>query len=300
MEAQTPPIRMAIHLTARQFIQKNIVDTIKTILNDYDLSPNMLEIEVAESAVANNEDTVTRTLNELKALGIYITLDDFGTGYSSLSYLRRFPVHALKINKSFIQDLTILSSDTLSFISTIISIAHSFQMTVIAEGVETDEQLSLLRKYHCKEIQGYLFSPPVLPNEFEAFLLKSTSEWASAQPEKVAYIHKKQYSSVSDKSSLQRMTVSEPSEDQKQEILHLAMNQTKELYSISTREMEVFSLIVDGLSNKEISDKLFISEHTVKNHITRILQKLNVNDRLQAMAKVYQACIEEGKNLRAQ
>ena len=87
--------------------------------------------------------------------------------------------------------------------------------------------------------------------------------------------------------------------DPSQNILVSALNRTKELYSISSREMDVFKLLVNGLSNKEISDELFISEHTVKNHITRIFQKLAVTDRLQAMAKVYQACIEEGENLRA-
>jgi DNA-binding CsgD family transcriptional regulator len=164
----------------------------------------------------------------------------------------------------------------------------------VAEGVETEEQLTVLRKYRCQEIQGYLFSPPVLPKDFEPFLIKNEQIFSSYAVQAKPYIDGEDGVNTS-------MTIKALNDNsdisKNQEILHAALDRTKEIYSISAREMDVFNLLVNGLSNKEISEQLFISEHTVKNHITRIFQKLTVNDRLQAMAKIYQACIEEGKNI---
>lgn len=286
------PIRIAVNFSAQQFLQKDLKETIINILNETGVSPEYLEIEITESVLMGNESTITKTLNELKQTGVHISIDDFGTGYSSLNYLRRFPVNTLKIDKSFIHDIHAKDSESTCLISTIISLAHSLKMSVVAEGVETEEQLNVLRKLNCEEIQGYLFSPPVPPNEFEAFLAESQSS-SVQESSKVAFINL-----MNNKTDSTSVPEFEPGIDHNKEILMKALNHTKELYSISAREMDVFKLIVNGLSNKEISDQLFISEHTVKNHITRIFQKLTVNDRLQAMAKVYQTVIEEGKNLR--
>jgi DNA-binding CsgD family transcriptional regulator len=294
-EAGLPPIRIAVNFTAQQFLQKNLVDNITKILVDTNLPAELLEIEITESVIMGNEESIIKTLNQIRKLGVWISIDDFGTGYSSLNYLRRFPVNTLKIDKSFIQDIH--SSSSKALVSTIISLAHSIHMSVVAEGVESEEQLELLRKYKCNEFQGYLFCPPVSAEEFETFLLRSLPEpsTAIADGKKIAYLNKKQVVQ-----SFEMLSANESAFDQNQDILNAALNRTKETYSISSREMEVFHLIVNGFNNKEISDKLFISEHTVKNHITRILQKLNVHDRIQAMAMIYQTCIEEGKNLRAQ
>ncbi len=283
------PIRIAVNFSAQQFLQKDLIESINRTLIETNLSPNMLEIEITESVLMGNETTIAKALNELRKIGVYISLDDFGTGYSSLNYLRRFPVNTLKIDKSFVQGISTKSEST-ALISTIISLAHCLKMTVIAEGVETEEQLMMLKKHNCEEIQGYLFSPPVLPEEFEDFLLKSQNNSIPTETKKIAYLDKKHNNNTNPNGEI--------GFDQNKEILESALNHIKELYSISNREMDVFQLIVNGLSNKEISDRLFISEHTVKNHITHILQKLTVNDRLQAIAKVYQTCIEEGKNLR--
>lgn len=296
LEKGLAPIRIAVNFSAQQFLQKDLIDTIKNVLIDTTDSPNLLEIEITESVLMGNETTISNTLNQLRKIGVVISIDDFGTGYSSLSYLRRFPLNTLKIDKSFIRDISATSTDSNKLISTIISLAHSLKMSVIAEGVETEEQLNTLRKLNCEEIQGYLFSPPVSPKEFEDFLIQSQDKLAFNELNKMMFTDKVQNINTIDNHSIPLND--ELRIDHNKEILNSALNHTKELYSISNREMDVFRLIVNGLSNKEISDHLFISEHTVKNHITRIFQKLTVNDRLQAMAKVYQTCIEEGKNLR--
>ncbi|MFE8698547.1 EAL domain-containing protein [Cytobacillus sp. FJAT-53684] len=281
-----PPIRVAVNFSAQQFLQKDLYETINGILIETNFNPELLEIEITESILMGNQTTITKTLNQLRKLGVHISIDDFGTGYSSLNYLRRFPVDTIKIDRSFIKDISTLPKNNM-LISTIISLADSLNMSVVAEGVETIEQLNILRKYNCKVIQGYLFSPPLSPLDFESFLQKSE--------EKLKFYTDNQSASIESKNTLENNETSVI--DYNKEVLSAALNHIQTVYSLSTREMDVFELIVKGLTNKEISDKLYISEHTVKNHITRIFQKLTVNDRLQAMAKVYQTCIEQGKNI---
>jgi diguanylate cyclase (GGDEF)-like protein/PAS domain S-box-containing protein len=289
------PIPISVNFSAQQFLQKDIQSTIHQILTNTGVSPQLLEIEITESVLLGNGETITKTLNQLRKMGISISIDDFGTGYSSLSYLNRFPINTLKIDRSFIQDISSETSNSKSLIPTIISLAHSLNMSVVAEGVETEEQLNFLRTYNCQEAQGYLYSPPVLPEQFVAFLLNSQSK--NSIRKGIINLNNKKAKPISLKSAVEQINESEVEPSKK--ILTEALNRTGKLYSISSREMDVFKLLVNGLSNKEISDELFISEHTVKNHITKIFQKLMVSDRLQAMAKVYQACIEEGENLRA-
>jgi diguanylate cyclase (GGDEF)-like protein/PAS domain S-box-containing protein len=292
-KAGLPPTRIAVNFSPQQFLQKNLINTIEEILTEADLSPNWLEVEITESVLMGNETSITSTLNKLKKIGVSISIDDFGTGYSSLNYLRRFPVDTVKIDKSFIQGISTNSSESKALISTIITLAHVLKMSVIGEGVETQEQLDVLKEYKCEEMQGYLFSPPILPTEFETLLLANTNQ---DNAEDAVFLNNEQVAAALPLSPKGIIPSTEINENK--EILAKALDSIKVLYSISTREMDVFELIVKGLSNKEISDKLFISEHTVKNHITKILQKLNVHDRLQAMAKVYQTCLEEGENLR--
>jgi EAL domain-containing protein (putative c-di-GMP-specific phosphodiesterase class I)/DNA-binding CsgD family transcriptional regulator len=285
-ENDTPLTRISVAFPSQQWIQKKMLDKVRKTISEFSIQPSRIEIEVKESDIMQNESTVMKTLGRLKDLGVCVSIVGFGTGYSSLNLLRHFPVHALKIDKSFIHDISNHSTLASALITAMVSLAHGLDMKVIAEGVETGEQLAILRKFECDEIQGYLFSPPIPPEEFEEFLARSLPE---------SFVQR------NDEPGVLPLRVVPPIElpmSQNQEVLRLALQRTREMHSISAREMEVFELIVDGASNKEISDRLFISEHTVKNHITHILQKLNVNDRLQAMAKVYQTCIEEGKSLR--
>jgi diguanylate cyclase (GGDEF)-like protein/PAS domain S-box-containing protein len=281
-------IRLAVNLSPKQFYQKDLADKIRNILSETGVNAELLEIEITESTLMENRERIINVLQEIRKMGITISIDDFGKGYSSLNYLRKLPVHTLKIDKSFIQDLSNNSPESISLVSSILSIGKSLNLTVIAEGVETEEQLGVLKRHQCKEVQGFFMCSPIPAKEFEQFLLE--------RQEKLSYAIQKESSTLENHS---QHSIGKGNEmiNQKQEILNLALSRTKESYSISSRELEVFKLIIDGLSNKEISEKLFISEHTVKNHITRIFQKLNVSDRMQAMAIIYQACIEESHNL---
>jgi diguanylate cyclase (GGDEF)-like protein/PAS domain S-box-containing protein len=286
-----PPIRIAVNFSPRQFLQKNLIDKIQEVLSKTSISSELLEIEITESTLMENEEAVINVLTQLREMGITISIDDFGTGYSSLSYLKRLPVNTIKIDKSFIQDLSNKIPSSVSFVTSLLSLGQSLNMSMIAEGVETEEQFNLLKGNNCKEIQGFLICPPVPPKEFELFIMSKQDHNKTSSSDKESPIDKARVVHNLKEASIPF--------GQNEEIINLALYRTKETFSISSRELEVFQLIVEGLTNKEISDRLFISEHTVKNHITRILQKLNVSDRLQAMAIIYQTCIEESQNLRA-
>ena len=154
---------MAINLSGRQFFQKNLLETIQTELQKTGVPAANLEFEITESMMMNNVEETIATLNRMKQLGLQLAIDDFGTGYSSLSYLKQFPLHKLKIDKSFVDGLPD-DADDLAIVQAIIGIAHALQLKVIAEGVETVEQYDLLTRFDCNEIQGYYFSKP-LPAE---------------------------------------------------------------------------------------------------------------------------------------
>jgi diguanylate cyclase (GGDEF)-like protein/PAS domain S-box-containing protein len=167
-----PPARMSVNLSARQFQQRDIRVLVTSVLAETGLAPHYLEIELTESAIMHNgEDTVT-TLSELAALGISIAIDDFGTGYSSLSYLKRFPVDRLKIDRSFVADIGSPGGNE-TITSAIIALAHSLELRVIAEGVETAAQLDFLVARDCDEMQGFFFSQPLPASEIPALLLNS-------------------------------------------------------------------------------------------------------------------------------
>jgi diguanylate cyclase (GGDEF)-like protein/PAS domain S-box-containing protein len=167
-----PPARMSVNLSARQFQQRDIRVLVTSVLAETGLAPHYLEIELTESAIMHNgEDTIT-TLSELAALGISIAIDDFGTGYSSLSYLKRFPVDRLKIDRSFVADIGSPGGNE-TITSAIIALAHSLELRVIAEGVETAAQLDFLVARDCDEMQGFFFSQPLPAGEIPALLLNS-------------------------------------------------------------------------------------------------------------------------------
>jgi EAL domain-containing protein (putative c-di-GMP-specific phosphodiesterase class I) len=142
------------------------------VLNETGLDPTSLEFEITESMVMHNPERAVKLLAKLKDMGIHLSIDDFGTGYSSLSYLKRFPLDSLKIDRSFIQDLP-GNSDDAAITQAIIAMAHSLRLKVIAEGVDTEEQLRFLRDHECDEMQGYYFSVPLPENEFSILLQDS-------------------------------------------------------------------------------------------------------------------------------
>ncbi|MEN6585950.1 MAG: EAL domain-containing protein [Sulfuricella sp.] len=164
-----PPLRVAVNMSGRQFRQKNLVEVISSILTKTGLKAEYLELEITESiAMVNADETVTK-LHALKAMGIRISMDDFGTGHSSLSYLKQFPIDTLKIDKSFVQDLTRDSTDN-TIAAAIATMARGLKMKIITEGVETEEQLTCLKGMQQGDVQGYYFSHPLPPDEFAALL----------------------------------------------------------------------------------------------------------------------------------
>jgi EAL domain-containing protein (putative c-di-GMP-specific phosphodiesterase class I) len=155
-----PAVRLAVNVSAVQFRQDGFRDLIKDVLRETGLAPEYLELELTESLLLTNADVVFSVLHELNDMGLKLAIDDFGTGYSSLSYLKQFRVDKLKIDRSFIRDIAIDPDDAAITIA-IISMAKSLNLKVIAEGVESEEQMSFLRLHDCDEIQGYYFSRPL-------------------------------------------------------------------------------------------------------------------------------------------
>jgi diguanylate cyclase (GGDEF)-like protein/PAS domain S-box-containing protein len=162
-------LRIAVNLSPRQFTQKGMAQSIAAILDETGLDARFVELELTESMVMDDVDNAIALLHELKQLGVQVAIDDFGTGHSSLSYLRRFPIDILKIDQSFVRDIA-PAEDGAAIVRAIISLAHSLRLKVIAEGVETNEQLVYLHNHGCDQVQGYLFSRPVAAAEFEALI----------------------------------------------------------------------------------------------------------------------------------
>lgn len=154
------PMKVAVNLSARQFRQKGLVKAIASILEHTGLEARYLELELTESLVMHSAEEVIATLLELRTMGVHLSVDDFGTGYSSLSYLKRFPVHRLKIDQSFVRNIG-ADADDAAIVQSVIALGHALKMAVVAEGVETHEQLMLLAAAQCDEAQGYYFSKPV-------------------------------------------------------------------------------------------------------------------------------------------
>lgn len=158
-------LEIAVNLSAVQFRNKGLFKTIQRSLAGSGLAPRFFNLEITESLVMNDVDGAIETMNKIADLGVTFSMDDFGTGYSSLAYLKRFPVSTLKVDQSFVREIP-TSKDDMAIAQTIISMAKSLNMTTVAEGVETGEQLKFMQDNHCDEIQGYLFSPPVPADQF--------------------------------------------------------------------------------------------------------------------------------------
>ncbi|PFO03314.1 PAS domain S-box protein [Bacillus sp. AFS076308] len=172
------PISVSVNISMRQFYDGNFVESVINILEETKLDAQYLDLEITESISMANIDSVISTLNELRAMGISISIDDFGTGYSSLSYLKKFPINNLKIDRSFVRDIT-SNSENRAIVKTIISMANNLNLDVIAEGVETEEELKFLKANGCIIVQGYLFSPPITDEEFERSFLEQHNEPAT-------------------------------------------------------------------------------------------------------------------------
>ncbi|WP_139491807.1 EAL domain-containing protein [Brevibacillus dissolubilis] len=164
-----PPLRMSVNLSSRQFWQRDLVPSIAHVLRDTGLDSKYLELEITESMTMDVKRAIA-TLGELKQLGVQIAIDDFGTGYSSLSYIKNFPVDRLKIDRSFVMELLVDQSNA-AIVATIIALAHNLNLQVIAEGVETEAEMSFLTQSGCDEMQGYLIGKPVPADEFERMFL---------------------------------------------------------------------------------------------------------------------------------
>ncbi len=161
--------RMAINLSARQFSDKGFLDMVNRVLADTGLAAHCLELEITESQVMRQTDGMIQLLTKLSEMGVQLAIDDFGTGYSSLSYLKRLPIQKLKIDQSFVRDITVDPNDT-AIVTAIINMAHSLDLETIAEGVETAGQLALLRSKGCQVGQGFYFSTPLVAQELYPLL----------------------------------------------------------------------------------------------------------------------------------
>ncbi|WP_206512337.1 EAL domain-containing protein [Colwellia sp. Arc7-635] len=162
--------RIAVNLSAVQFTQRNLVAMIAGILKESGLPAKYLELEITEGTVMDSPQRAIDTMLQIRAMGIHLALDDFGTGYSSLAYLKKFPLNTLKIDKAFVDDIE-TSEQGRNMVATIVTIAHNLGMQVVAEGVETNQQLSFLSGLRCEQLQGYLYSKPLPENDFQKYLL---------------------------------------------------------------------------------------------------------------------------------
>ncbi len=166
---------MAVNISAMEFRDDNFLQNVFTTLDETKLDASALELELTESVLMKRAESAAAVLKTLRDGGVQIAIDDFGTGYSSLSYLRKFPIDALKIDQSFVRQITTTPEDT-TIVTAIISMARSLKLRVVAEGVETQEELAFLKAHHCDEAQGYFFSRPVLPEQFAQLLKLGVSE----------------------------------------------------------------------------------------------------------------------------
>ena len=170
-EAGIPLIPISINISAQRFLQKDFAKSVRETLEEYGVDGEFLEIEITENSLMRNEADVVQTIQDLKKLGIKIYIDDFGTGYSSFSYLNSFKLDGIKIDRSFIHNIS-SQSENPGITSAMIHLARILKMDVIAEGVETEAELKFLHDHRCNQVQGYLFSKPTTIGAFEKMLVE--------------------------------------------------------------------------------------------------------------------------------
>ena len=164
-----PPLFVSVNLSVKQFNQPGLVENIASLLKRFELTPRCLKLEITESVFTDNIEAAVGLLTQLREIGVQLSIDDFGTGYSSLSYLQRFPIDTLKIDRSFVTQM-MENEENLAIVRTIVALAQNLGMDVVAEGVETEDQLNLLRKLDCENGQGYLFSTPLGGRQLDQFI----------------------------------------------------------------------------------------------------------------------------------
>jgi EAL domain-containing protein (putative c-di-GMP-specific phosphodiesterase class I) len=169
LDAGFAPVPMAVNISAVEFRSKDFVENVRAVLKESHIDPHCLELELTESVLMKHAESTVTMLKSLKEIGVQLTVDDFGTGYSSLSYLRQFPIDALKVDQSFVQEISSRTDDA-AIVSAVISMGNSLKKRVIAEGVETREQLDFLTAEGCEEAQGYYFNRPMVANQFAKLL----------------------------------------------------------------------------------------------------------------------------------
>ena len=168
------PARISVNLSLKQLKQPNFIDRISSILRSYEVSPTSLELEITETTLMENPERTIKLLDELYSLGLHLAIDDFGTGYSSLSALQQFPISTLKIDKSFIRHVA-TSVDDATIVGTIIHMGRALKMDVVAEGVETEEQLNFLQQMDCNYVQGLLFGEPMSSDNYLELLVSQVA-----------------------------------------------------------------------------------------------------------------------------
>jgi len=172
-QSDTPMLHVSVNISARQFVQENLLEHIEDLIEELSIKPQQLELELTETLIMPNAQDAIETLHSLKKLGIRLSIDDFGTGYSSLSYLKRFPIDTVKIDQCFVRDLS-TNQDDKALVNAIIAMAHKLNLTVVAEGVETHEQLQFLLDNKCDFVQGFLCGKPMPAEEFRQVLQHPT------------------------------------------------------------------------------------------------------------------------------
>lgn len=178
-----PPILMAVNISPRQFHQPGLAEQVKRTLQETGMDPRYLEIEITESTIMNDLEKAIRTMREISQLGVRLAIDDFGTGYSSLGALKHFPIHKLKVDQTFVRNLATDSNDA-AITASVIALAKAMKLEVIAEGIETEEQLAILREMACHQGQGYLFSRPIPAEECATILAQENLQFFSVSRKK--------------------------------------------------------------------------------------------------------------------
>jgi diguanylate cyclase (GGDEF)-like protein len=273
-------VPIAIQFPAQIFLQKDMITQIKKVLTDNNVEPNLLEIGISQCVFLENKDHLVQSVNQLRSLGLTTTLTNFEISYSSLKDMVDFPFDSIKIDKSFIKNISHQLKVGKAILDAIMVFARNLDVSVIIDGLETEEQLNVIAQYPCWYSQGTLFCFPIMTTDFEKIL---------SNKQQLNFKVKKHINLV--KNFPQKGTNPYPfkhDQDMNDESFDKVISQMAETYSLTSRESEVLELMLKGLSNKEISQSLYISEHTVKNHITKILQKLNVSDRVKAISLVYE------------
>jgi EAL domain-containing protein (putative c-di-GMP-specific phosphodiesterase class I) len=174
------PLRVSVNLSARQLKCPSLAGRVAEILLRTGLPPNLLELELTETALMEDPDTAAKVLKHLKTFGLSLSIDDFGTGHSSLAYLRQFPIDSVKLDRSFLAE-TKNNVDPRKLAASIINLVHTLNLSVVAEGVETQDTLDFLESAQCDEVQGYFLAKPMPATEFEAFIRKIAWEYVPKQ-----------------------------------------------------------------------------------------------------------------------